>query len=209
MKKVKKLLCLFALAAAIAPASKVNAQAVSKGSIIIDPYYGFPNFGKSIADDIQGTGLTVKGLGPCGLRFEYMVADKLGLGVDFIYNSYSVSYDDTVSTYNSSTNQYESNTYNYKLGMQRIRPQVRLNYHFVRTDAVDSYIGFGAGGNIRTWSAESTEPNFEDTSDQGTLLPVSMRIALGTRFYFTDNIGLNLELGLGGPVLSTGLSVKF
>jgi len=42
------------------------------------------------------------------------------------------------------------------------------------------------------------------------LVPISLRIAVGTRIYFTENIGMNIELGLlGGSILQGGISVKF
>jgi hypothetical protein len=41
------------------------------------------------------------------------------------------------------------------------------------------------------------------------LLPFSMRLCTGIRYYFSDNIGANMELGLGGPLVSLGLSLKF
>jgi outer membrane protein W len=95
--------------------------------------------------------------------------------------------------------------------MQRVRAQVRLNYHFdISSPNFDSYIGVGAGTNNRF--RKTLENGVDITENDGlanfTLLPVSMRIALGARYYFTDNIGLNMEIGLGGPVLSGGLSIK-
>ena len=43
---------------------------------------------------------------------------------------------------------------------------------------------------------------------QVLLIPVSARIALGMRYYFNNNIGINSELGIGGPMLSVGVSVR-
>lgn len=189
----------------------VDAQAVAKGNVIIDPYYGAPNFGKKIA-----TGLTtdnqnlksagVSGVGPMGLRAEYMLADKFGLGVDVIYNSASIEL-----TYDSLNN--DGSLYRRYTGtgtMSRLRVQARFNYHFVSTDDLDAYVGVGAGSNTRYWSSKSDDPAYTfNNTRKGVLLPVSMRVAVGMRYYFIPNLGINAEIGLGGPVISAGLSLKF
>lgn len=206
MKKV--LLSVLATASLMLGGQNSVSAQVEQGSVIIDPYYGYPNFGKKFADSFVGDSVDnvdIIGLGPCGLRAEYLVSDNFGVGFDFIYNSFGVevTYDD-----------YDQNnvlqTYKDNVKMQRFRVQFRMNYHFAQTDALDAYVGFGAGTNIRKYSINSDNPNYtEPESLSSALIPVSLRIALGTRYYFTDNIGINAELGLGGPVLSGGISIKF
>lgn len=188
--------------------NQANAQ-VEQGSIIIDPYYGYPNFGKSLASSLEGDfdeQSAVGGIGPAGLRFEYLLADNLGIGFDFIYNDFSVN--GTIDSLNNDGTVYQS--YDATAFARRIRFQARLNYHFVQTDVVDAYVGFGAGTNTRIFGFKTDYPNYElGDNVTGSLIPVSARIAVGTRYYFTPNIGLNAELGLGGPLVSAGLSIKF
>jgi hypothetical protein len=192
-----------------------TAQAqVEEGSIIIDPYYGFPNFGKSFGRAIvtslgeDGDDIVIGGIGPAGIRAEYMLADKLGLGVDFIYNTWNVTFDIDSTNPMGVTNQYET-----KLSMQRIRIQARLNYHFVSTDQLDAYVGFGAGYNGRIFAINTELEGYDDDIDDAIAsqftLPASVRVAVGMRYYFTDNIGFNAEFGLGGPLMSAGISLKF
>ena len=183
--------------------SQINA----KGSVIVDAYYGFPNFGKAFLSSIESNsaGVSTTAIGPCGARAEYMVADKFGIGADFIYNSMSASYQ--IDSLNADQTIYKS--YDSKLAMQRYRVQLRMNYHFLTEDKVDAYVGFGAGTNIRRYVYKTDMPNADEFSEAGSLLPFSMRIALGVRYYFTNNIGLNSEIGLGGPLVSLGLSVRF
>ena len=184
-----------------------QSQINTKGSVIIDAYYGFPNFGKSFLAAIESNsaGVTTTAIGPCGARAEYMVADKFGIGADFIYNSMSGSFQ--VDSLNADNSVYKS--YDAKLAMQRYRFQLRMNYHFVREDKMDAYVGFGAGTNTRKYIYKSDMPNSDGFSQSGSLLPFSMRIAIGMRYYFTNNIGLNTEIGLGGPLVSAGLSIRF
>ena len=183
--------------------SQINA----KGSVFVDAYYGFPNFGKAFLSSIESNsaGVSTTAIGPCGARAEYMVADKFGIGADFIYNSMSASYQ--IDSLNADQTIYKS--YDSKLAMQRYRVQLRMNYHFLTEDKVDAYVGFGAGTNIRRYVYKTDMPNADEFSEAGSLLPFSMRIALGVRYYFTNNIGLNSEIGLGGPLVSLGLSVRF
>ncbi len=185
---------------------------------IIEVYYGFPNFGESFLKAVEdansgATNFKAGGIGPAGLRVEYMIADRIGLGVDVIYNSNSSSFTSIDSIYNGNNDTWatESNSLEYK--MQRVRAQLRFNYHFnVTNPALDSYIGVGAGTNNRfqnfsiIYGGDITD---NDGLSDFTLLPFSLRIAAGLRYYFTDNIGLNTEIGLGGPIVSAGLSIKF
>lgn len=207
---MKKLLTFLgaALIATMGFNNTANAQ-VEQGNVIIDPYYGGPNFGKSFFDlfttdnNIQGVELT--GIGPCGGRVEYLLADNFGLGIDFIYNS--VAGTGTIDSLNGDGTIARS--YDTKLYSRRFRVHLRANYHFVQTDALDAYLGFGAGTNTRTIGITSDYPNFDEGNVSGAIIPVSFRVAIGTRYYFTDNIGINAELGIGGPVVSAGLSIKF
>lgn len=217
MKKVLTLVT--AIMVVLSFENTANAQAASQGNIIIDPYYGFPNFGKSFAKNFESetsSNFKVKGLGPLGLRGEYMVADRMGVGFDVIYNSYDLQYTDvrTDSIYDGNTNTWTTKTTStdneYK--MQRLRVHLRFNYHFeVSNPMLDAYFGVGAGSNNRFRKAYENGVEVKDDTDLGkfTLLPVSLRICTGLRYYFTENIGINAELGLGGPLISAGVSLKF
>ena len=69
-----------------------------------------------------------------------MLADEVGIGVDFIYNSY-MPIDIQL---NLLTNSLGSPvTYNYDWKMERVRIHLRLNYHFTQTENVDNYFGVG------------------------------------------------------------------
>ena len=191
-------------------------QANTQGSIIIDPYYGYPNFGKSFFSILETTTLNYKatGIGPCGLRAEYMISDKIGVGIDFIYNSNKTSYSDTATVYDSISQSYSNYMYSYERTMQRIRVHARINFHFdISNPNLDAYFGVGAGTNnrIRHYYQNGVEINDDLTSllSKLTASPVTIRLCTGLRYYFTPNIGANLELGLGGPLISAGASFRF
>ena len=92
---------------------------------------------------------------------------------------------------------------------KKLRIMLRLNYHFVQTENVDVYFGVGAG-------YKSAKRTFytNGTVDAGasipSLIPVAFRVALGGRYYFHPNIGINFEIGAGGGgIIQGGLAIKF
>lgn len=187
-------------------------QAAEQGNIIIDPYYGFPNFGKNLSEQASEglTDVNVTGYGPAGLRVEYMLGDQFGIGVDAIFNGFGVEGTSTDTVGYDANAQPITETYTARATMNRIRIQGRFNYHFdVSSPDLDIYMGVGAGTNIRKYKYEENGVEDPEQTISGSLIPVSIRVAAGMRYYFTDNIGVNAELGLGGPVLSAGLSFKF
>lgn len=207
---------LLTIVGAFALALTSFGQANTQGSIIVDPYYGYPNFGKSLYESLETSSSNFKatGIGPCGIRGEYMISDKIGAGIDFIYNSNRTTYTDTATVYDTTTMTYSYPIYTYERSMQRIRVQARINFHFdISNPNLDAYFGVGVGTNnrIRKYYENEIEITDEltDLGGKFTLIPVSMRICTGLRYYFTPNIGLNMELGLGGPMISGGASFRF
>ena len=100
---MKRLLTVIMATCAIsfAPNNSAVAQ-VEEGNMILDLYYGYPNVGKSfwnavITDSSENTKAT--GIGPMGIRFEYLIADNLGFGIDINYLQNGFSYDKNVNEY--------------------------------------------------------------------------------------------------------------
>lgn len=186
-------------------------QAAQQGNFIIDAYYGAPNWGKLALERTVSEKITlsdINGVGPTGLRFEYMVGERIGVGADVIYNANTadVRYD----SLNADESIYKS--YYGDASMKRLRVHARINYHFKITNPkLDAYFGLGAGSNSRFWRVSSQDPDFDvnEVKLTGSLLPVSARICTGIRYYFTPNFGLSGEIGLGGPLLSGGFTLKF
>jgi len=202
---MKKKITIFMSVIAFGFGINANAQAVEEGNVLIDGYYGYPNFGANSANRTSGvTDIKVIGIGPAGLRAEFMVSSKFGIGVDFIYNSWSLT-----GVINDTLSNNVINPYKLTKSMQRLRPQIRMNFHFTSNEELDAYFGVGVGANVRKYDFKTDYPNYHDKNPSGALLPISLRLALGMRYFFSDNVGANLELGLGGPLISGGLSFKF
>ncbi|MCR9173171.1 MAG: porin family protein [bacterium] len=209
---MKKIFMLFGATLALTTASFAQTE-TEQGNIIIDPYVG------TLQSNILRSEPTSDGTRNIsnwklnggqfgyGIRAEYMIADNFGLGIDFNYvksgSNYDYNYSDTATN--------TSGTFNYDYTSVRIRTMLRMNYHFVQSDNVDAYTGFAVGHKYAKRTIDITEPGVEDfgAEQDGALIPVSVRLALGTRIYFTDNIGMMIEIGAGGGTpLQVGLSVK-
>ena len=201
MKKL--ILPLLALTMMLAP-TKTNAQALEQGNVIIDAYYGFPNLYSAIFkaayESSNSTGLTLGSQGPLGIRAEYLITDKVGFGIDLGMNSSSISYSEA---------DINNNIYDYKFTTRKIGAIFTFNYHFVENDKLDAYFVVGGGYGNRTFKFTSTDPNYIEESVE-SLIPISYKIGVGMRYFFTENIGANLALGLGqGGLVNAGISAKF
>jgi outer membrane protein W len=187
----------FVGALAFLSTNMLNAQAMEQGRMCFDLYYGFGSTSKAFVKEMAGTEGRFKSIGALGGRFEYMASDNVGIGVEANYLLHE-------ATWNSN----DGNNYDYTYGVRRIRFMPRINYHFGNSDAFDAYVGVGAGYRSIVRYTNSTDPNYDPTELEG-ILPVAMRLAFGARYFFTENIGLHMEFGLGGGnIIHYGLSFK-
>jgi hypothetical protein len=202
----------------------VNAQ-LMRGNFIIDPYIGVPNWANSLLyGQYDGSNTQVsnyKTIGSAlsyGGRLEYMIADKVGVGADINYEVSGFSFDYIDYQYDASGDviyvngdpQYTS--YTDKYTAKKLRAMFRLNYHFFQSDKVDVYTGFAAGYKSvnREFTTTPSNPMSTNDSFNQALIPISGRLAIGTKIYFTQNIGAHVELGVfGGGLIQFGLSAKF
>ena len=181
----------------------VKSQAIEEGNVLIDAYYGFPNLltaalKTSYANGTQVAGLKVGGMGPLGGRFEYMLDEKIGLGLEVNYaNSYVDWNEDSLNV-----------TYNYRVSAPRYRIMPRFNFHFSNNESLDAYFAVGAGFKSTKYKFESNNPTYNPGSVTG-IIPFTFRAAIGMRYFITDNFGLGGEFGLGGVLVTFGAALKF
>jgi hypothetical protein len=104
--------------------------------------------------------------------------------------------------------------YSERYTAQRYRAMGRLNYYFSSNEKVNFYGGLGVGyyGINRTFTSTPYDPsssNFLSSVDE-VFFPISFRLAIGAKFYFTRNFGGHVELGsFGGGTIQFGVSAKF
>lgn len=188
------------------------AQNIKKGSLIIEPYLGGPNFGlflgKAVQNEIDkrtenGYFSIESGVGPNGIRGEYLITDKFSVGFDYIYNEVNGSgYVDTT------VNDLLMTKYTINVKSKRHRFLIKANYHFITKNYLNFYGGVGIGYNRRKFEFETNIPYFQNTNISSAIWPVAARLELGLSYYPIKPVGLNIELGLGGPLISAGIVFK-
>lgn len=185
----------------------VQAQAIKKGDILVDTYYGVVNLFNFAFKGTVGSGASNRSISyidHVGVRGEYLIIDKFGMGLDIDYNMVNVSYS-TLSVVDS----LNPIIHSYKIGSQNIRSSATFNFHFADSEKLDVYLGLGAGYNYRSYTTSSTEAGYSYNSS-GAITPIAFKLALGMRYFFNENIGANLAMGIGqGGLVNGGLSLKF
>ena len=210
---------LFQSASAQSVTATEKPSAVSKGKNIINVYYGYRlNLVSSWLKNYETqTGFSLKTFGPVGLVYEHLVTDNIGIGAEFGYDQMIWSYTYTDSYYSGSGN-YTTYTDTYKFKYSMMRIQFRANFHFAKSEKFDAYglISAGYRKGDYTYSYTTTDPNSAsyNTNSTGLLLPgavipIGLKPGIGFRYFFTNNIGINLEIALGNPLMCGGLSLKF
>lgn len=126
-----------------------------------------------------GVGLSSRGI-PVYLGFDYGVHPDVTLGAELSYRKY----DDN----------WKSNKYNHSI----VGILGNANYHFNNILNIPSPWDFYAGLNLGYYSWSSPR-NYEGSYNSG----IGLGAQIGARYYFNNNIGVNLEFS-GGNVLSGG-----
>jgi hypothetical protein len=193
-----------------------ESSAVHKGTSLIDVYYGGPNLygaifkslvesaAKSNNNNNGGiTNVSGSGSGFIGGKYEYLLTDIFGIGVDFNYSTYTVKFQE-LTTDNNGT----PVIYHYSYTTPAIRAMVGFNFHFVHAANIDVYGAVKTGYYNRTTSFTSDQPGYNFTFT--SLIPVAFRLETGMRYFFTPNVGVHANIGIGGgPIAVGGVSLKF
>ena len=89
---------------------------------------------------------------------------------------------------------------------------VRGAYHFpLDNEKLDLYLGAMLSYNILNFKYTDTDPNFNTSFDYSAGYGSAAGFSGfgGIRYYLSDNVGLNAELGYGIAYLTLGVSFKF
>jgi outer membrane protein W len=192
---------------------------VKKGKTIIDVFYGFPyvmgQYVKTVFISNNNSGNTssiesVRNLNHIGGKFEYMLTNEIGIGLEYTYASVNINYFQEKSIVQN--NQNVLKTYNYKATLYKQRALARVNYHFATSEKFDPYGTLGFGYKTSLLKSNNPDDQLEIRSFNSTvsnLFPISFRLGIGARYFFSENIGISMEAGIGGPTVQGGISVKF
>lgn len=177
----------------------------------IDLYIGGPQLRPTYAN-YDFTYVRARGYGPYGGRVEFFPAKRhsIGFEVNYLQINFSSPYPFYVRE-----NNYKNgiNTTNYTISKTRI--YVRYAYHMVQNERVDFFCHVGIGAAI--WSPNEVAIS-EDNNTNGmniyhevsykNLLPIAIRTGIGVRVYINKYVGFNADMGIGGALLSGGLTVR-
>jgi hypothetical protein len=209
---------LFLFSFLLFSANVSKAQILFAGNHVVEGYAGLPNMarfsgGINLFTSEINTGEVsrFRGIAPSGIRYSYMITEDLSFGFDLMYNSSNITTSTTDTIYNGITGEWTYQQSTNQTITNRLRFHARMNFHIQTSrPESDSYFGIGIGSNNR-WIESYKDNVFVEKlkGSDASLLPFSMRICYGYRYFFGYNWGISGEVGLGGPLISIGASYKF
>jgi opacity protein-like surface antigen len=133
-------------------------------------------------------------------KLDYVVNEEISLGIDATYSQ---------KTWNYTSSYYDINTGNshdtsYSASVRKFRLVLKASYHFNISDRIDTYTSAGVGyKSIKVKTGSSKEFTGQ------ALIPISVRSSVGCRFFINPTLAAHVEIGLGGPIMQFGLTLKF
>src|SRR5690606_29335099 len=152
--------------------------------------------------------VNVSSLGPLGGKVEYLFSKRIGLGVHINYASTGLS---------GRVQSDNGNIYSYSASVTRFRILPTFSVHMGNSDRVDPYFSFSLGYFNLKFKDESNDPTYEGIAEYADVvgnyllnpIPVAGRVEFGLRYFITDLIGINGQIGIGGGApLALGMSLK-
>ena len=186
-----------------------NAQMFKKGDVIIDSYYGFPNLYPLAVDEQYYVDVLTEKKGVYGFRFERLADKRLSHGVEFLYTS--VSFRDREKYKNPNITDHYEDTIGYvNLYAQKFSLLYTMNFHYIRNiKKLDGYIMWGVGLKYRDVKINNDVPDYIYNKTSEKKIGGILKLGIGYRYFITKNIGVNLSVMIGGPIVTTGISFKF
>ncbi|HNP49816.1 MAG TPA: hypothetical protein PKL85_13320 [Bacteroidia bacterium] len=182
-----------------------SAQAFEDGNNNVSIGYGFVTFAGALFNTYEDqNNYNFSITGPIFAKYEHAVSDHIGVGLNFAYAKWKLSYNyESYDANNNAVTYTESDSYStYSiLG--------RFNLHFGNLDKFDPFWGVGVGYRSGTWKYESNDPYGINDLNISNPIPLGFETTIGARYYFTDNIGVYAETGIAKAVIQAGLNFKF
>jgi outer membrane protein W len=184
-----------------------NAQAQkSEGTSVATVGLGYSLFNNIIKAALEtDEDIDVKSVPTIALTFDHSLTDNFSIGLAAAYQSISAEF---INTYNDENS--VSQTELSKFTSTRINIAIRPLFHYGNSDKLDMYSGLRVGYLIRNVTVESDDPN-ADLSEEfdGNRFALGL-VPFGIRYFFTDNLGINMDLQIGTPyVVSGGVAFQF
>ncbi len=176
-----------------------NETSVIKGTLLLDASYGGPFLFKSALRSSyqnQGELSFLRSTNHLVLRIGMMVSNRMEIGFESTYAQAKIHYVTPEKT-------------EERAEVSKQRFLVRFAWHFATSRKWDPYVTLGAGYAIINYDqTERTPNNFSSNQMVDDFVPVALRMGTGVRFFLFKNFGLNAEVGIGGPLIQGGLTLK-
>lgn len=178
-------------------------NAFNEGAMIFTVGYGVPNVYKWIFSSYKliHTEAEVKGMGPFHAKFEYGLADKIGVGLNIDFATASIEWADIATKFG------DTNHYNTGFKGNGIAVSVRGNWHFYSTKKLDTYAGINFGYDFGAMKFYSDDPNLVALLPDLSF-PFVIGLTVGMRYYVSPNFAIYAELGYSKSLAQFGVSYK-
>jgi hypothetical protein len=180
---------------------KSFSQIVSKGSTSAEIYYGYPDWWKIIFRSYTGSSgvynINTRGQGPIGLRLEHLLSKRVALGLDVWYVNTRIT-----GIYNPSGSLSASNSISFNANLTRVNVIPRMTIHLSRHSKFDPYVHFGVGYLYSKYVFNSSNKAVYNVDNP--LPKITGRVGMGLKYYFNPGVGMVVDVGLGGPLISIG-----
>jgi hypothetical protein len=193
-------------------AQSTSKRSIDKGDITLTPSVGFPNF---LAISLKNTYelsdqkkdlLRIRKSIPIGMIASYHIGNNLSVGGEISYESSQIKWRENETLVGNDSTSIKGDHY-YLLNASRIRFLVLLDYHFIIRKKSDWYFGFGLGYSHNPIKLETDATSTSNVSP--CFFPVTAKTKIGFNYYLARSIAINAEAGIGGPLLSIGMTIKF
>lgn len=157
--------------------------------------------------------ITSTGVNPISFKWDFINRSKFQFGFEFMYNRVTLYYFE-----NSYLDEYNLlKTPTIMEDIQKFKWMLRASYLFpASTNKLQYYssVSFGMSFVNRFNIIYDTPSEISDTEpiNTGPFLfnsPITFKVYLGTRYYFSKNFGVHLEAGFGGAIMNGGLTFRF
>jgi hypothetical protein len=189
---------ILVLAFGLGSFNTAQAQAHEQGQIGITAGIGYSLIGGLFdavtdGDNVEGTGTPV-----INGMVDYGIGDKFSLGLAVSYQSFKAEYSDYLH-FDFTQESFEEKWSCLSIG---VRPLL----HFGNSDNFGMYTGARVG--FTTWSYSNSSNNITFIETDVSLGTIGVQPLFGANIYFTDNIGMNMEIGIGTYLAAAGIKVR-
>jgi outer membrane protein W len=184
---------------------KGNAQGFEEGKTFVNVGIGGPYFPVLVAEAVLvgSDHITTSTIYPIYVKGEIALSENMGVGLNLAYAAV-----DAQGSHQNSTSSSISTNYIDKVSYKTASALVRFNYHFVKNNKLDPYLGMGFGYRWGQWTNSSTDPSYSFTKSK-TYFPFGADLTFGCRYMFSDMIGAYAEIGIAKSPFQFGATIRF